>query len=144
MEFEISWFMYLITCTVLLTCYYGIIVYHSRRRKLTAIKESRGGKAPGSVIQVFDQEKVVEPDLGKLFQSLVDEFYALMKEVSNQSMDKEFFVGCLTQLLKKYSQLKDTGYDIAVINLMAVEIENKFSIRLSDDELLDLRKRRIE
>lgn len=79
-----------------------------------------------------------EPDLSPYVHDFVDELNALLLQSAAEGMVKETLSTCMNKLLQKYESLKGSPFQPAIINLIAVEAENKCNIHFDADQLAAL------
>lgn len=79
-----------------------------------------------------------EPDLSPDVHDFVDELNALLLQSAAESMIKETLSISINALLQKYEALKGSPFQPAIINLIAVEAENKCNIHFDADGLAAL------
>ncbi len=79
-----------------------------------------------------------EPDLSPDVHDFVDELNAFLLQSAAEGMVKETLSTCMNKLLQKYECLKGSPFQPAIMNLIAVEAENKCNIHFDADELAAL------
>lgn len=79
-----------------------------------------------------------EPDLSPDVHDFVDELNALLLQSAAESMIKATLSTSINTLLQKYEALKGSPFQPAIMNLIAVEVENKCNIHFDADELAAL------
>lgn len=77
-------------------------------------------------------------DLSPDVHDFVDELNALLLQSAAESMIKATLSTSINTLLQKYEALKGSPFQPAIMNLIAVEAENKCNIHFDAEELVAL------
>lgn len=145
MDSRISWGQLLNFIGVFLFFYYAVILLVFYRRELSTIIKTRVRKkvnhAPHLSPQVSGnggstgaRDEVVYSQVLELMQDCKPVFHAAVE----QSLEKEQILDALQVRLRKYPQVKNTAFQVAVSNHIDQELQNRRGLSLSDSELESL------
>lgn len=150
-----GWQTYVSICLVSVVFYYtAIVLYYYRKSFLknkgqsAHIHQPLQKEAIASKLPFTESERAVfpastfnsVPDLSTAIHNLTTELSALMEQSAAAKAGKTALQLSVHQLIKKYSILNGSGFESAVLNLVAVLSESHCNIHFTAEELAEFRK----
>jgi hypothetical protein len=144
----INWPSYWLASGITAAIYYAIVGLRYYRKAVFGKVSAGQPKQPASQTNLFSStiQKTNEPsssvvlasDLQSEVHELVYEMNALLLQSSAEKAGRETLTEALRRLLQKYAGLYGTPYQQEILNLIAVDAENKCNIHFTADELATL------
>ncbi len=148
---NISWASYILIVTLILVVWYmiiGIRFYFSylqnlftRKRKPTLHLDPDEAYSTTDDEFTLEQTKTLDSDdLFSEVEKLTTKLKEAIADASSKNYQKEEFIFLLLLILKEYSHLKGSPFQVAITNLIVSECEKHGSLHLSAEEQVMLWK----
>lgn len=150
----LGWQAYVNICLVLMVLYYAVItLYYFRtgifkpNRQIANSHQPHQKEAIASELPFPEKEitaiskstSTSVPDLSITIHNLTTELNALMEQSSASKVGKTNLQQSIHQLMKKYEMLNGSGFESAVLNLIAALSESHCNVHFTAEELAAFR-----
>ena len=135
-------FTHYLTGSIIALLFFYIIIWLLYFRKKPSGQISKSQQA-ALFVETDSQNNIAissntEADLSRNMHDFVDELNTLLLRSAKEGTIKQMLSTYINKLLEKYEGLKGSPFQPAIMNLIAVEAENKCNIHFDADELAAL------